>query len=72
MEDVSEQAAGGPIGQGLVEAVSASQLEENKDELDFVAVRDDNNTSNILSRARSIPVNEEDVHPESRKQSGRF
>ena len=29
MEDVSEQAAGGPIGQGLVEAVSASQLEEN-------------------------------------------
>ena len=67
MEEASEQAAGGPMGQGLVEAISASQLEESKDELDFVAVRDDNNTSNILSRGRSI-----DPHPESRKQSGRF
>ena len=72
MTDVSEQAAGGPIGQGLVEAISAQPGEETKDELDFIAVRDENNSSNILSRARSITVNEEDLHPESRKQSGRF
>ena len=52
MTDVSEQAAGGPIGQGLVEAISAQPGEETKDELDFIAVRDENNSSNILSRAR--------------------
>ena len=75
MEDVSEQAAGGPIGQGLVEAVSASRnsiQEENKDELDFVAVRDESNTSNILSRVRSATINDEDLNQDDRKQSGRF